>query len=147
MGSKRRGRAYWLKRKEPVDDGLRRIAAGRAESALERLRGATPGDEEFPDAVHGARKDLKKLRTVLRLLRDRIGREAYDEQNRRYRDAAGRLSESRDAEVRLATLDALGKHFTDLPPAAFAAWREGLERDRDRTLREPTRSPSSSRSS
>jgi CHAD domain-containing protein len=122
-------RAYRLQRDEPLDDGLRRIAAGRAERALERLRGAEPLDSGFADAVHGARKDLKKLRAVLRLLRDPLGKRAYEEQNGRCRNAARLLSESRDATVRLETLAALGERFADLPPAAFAAWREGLERD------------------
>jgi CHAD domain-containing protein len=112
---------------------MRRIAAGRAESALGRLRSAGPGEEGFGDAVHGARKDLKKLRAVVRLLRDRLDKDVYEEQSRRYRDAARRLSESRDAQVRLETLDALAERGGDLPPAALAAWREGLERDRDRT--------------
>jgi CHAD domain-containing protein len=113
---------------------MRRIALGRAESALERLRGASPEDDGFQDAVHGARKDLKKLRAVLRLLRDRLGEETYESQNRCFRDAARALAESRDAEVKLETLAALGERFEDLPPAAFAAWNEALERDRDRAV-------------
>lgn len=133
MGSERSG-AYRLKRKERVGDGMRRIAAGRAEKALERLRGTTPGDEGFEDAIHDARKDLKKLRAVVRLLRDRLGEKVYGEQNRRYRDAARALAESRDAKVKLETLDALGERFGDLPPGTLAAWREALQRDCDRTL-------------
>jgi CHAD domain-containing protein len=132
--SHHRSRAYRLKRKEPLAEGMRRIAAGRVERALERLRAVTPTDEEFGDAVHGTRKDLKKLRAVVRLLRDRLGEEEYEDQNRRYRDAARLLAESRDAEVKLETLASLREHSAGLPPAALAAWREGLERDRDRTL-------------
>lgn len=133
MGSERDG-AYRLKKKERVGDGMRRIAAGRAEKALERLRGATPGEEGFEDAIHDARKDLKKLRAVVRLLRDRLGEKVYAEQNRRYRDAARALAESRDGKVKLETLDALAERFGDLPPGTLAAWREGLQRDCDRTL-------------
>jgi CHAD domain-containing protein len=113
---------------------MRRIALGRAESALERLRSATPEDDGFQDAVHGARKDLKKLRAVLRLLRDWLGRAGYEDQNGRFRDAARLLSASRDAKVKLETLEALGERFTDLPPGALAAWREALERDCERTV-------------
>jgi CHAD domain-containing protein len=134
VGSEHSSRAFELSREESVGEGMRRIALGRAEKALERLRGVTPDDEGFADAVHGARKDLKKLRAVVRLLRDRLGEDAYEEQNGRYRDAGRALSASRDAQVKLETLDSLGEHFGDLPPAALAAWREGLERDRDRTV-------------
>jgi CHAD domain-containing protein len=133
MGSERSG-AYRLKKKERVGDGMRRIAAGRAEKALKGLRAATPGEEGFEEAVHDARKDLKKLRAVVRLLRERLGEKVYEEQNRRYRDAARALAEARDAKVKLETLDALGERFGDLPPGTLAAWREGLQRDCDRTL-------------
>ncbi len=134
MGSDHGSRAYRLEREEQVADGVRRIATGRAESALERLRGVAPGDEGFGDAVHGARKDLKKLRAILRLVRHRLGEKEYEKQNRCYRDAARALSESRDAKVKLETLEALAKRFPDLPPGTLAAWREALERDCDRTL-------------
>jgi CHAD domain-containing protein len=134
--AKHPSRAYRLTRDEPLDEGMRRIAIGRAEAALERLRGSSPGDDGFPAAVHGTRKDLKKLRAVVRLLRDRLGERVYREQNRCYRDAARRLSESRDAKVKLETLAALGERSANLPPAALAAWREGLARDRDQTLEE-----------
>lgn len=134
VGSEPSNRAFELSREEPVGEGMRRVALGRAERALGRLRGVTPDDERFADAVHGARKDLKKLRAVVRLLRDRLGEDAYEEQNRRWRDAGRALSASRDAQVKLDTLDSLGERFAELPPAALAAWREGLERDRDRTV-------------
>ena len=45
------------------------------------------------------------------------------------------LSASRDAEVKLATLDSLGKGDTgDLPPGPTALWREALLTDRDRIV-------------
>lgn len=137
MESKRRSRAFRLKREERLDDGLRRIAAGRAEAALERLRGVSPDDEAgFHDAVHGARKDLKKLRAIVRLLRDRLGEEEYEAQNQRYRDAARALSASREAKVKLETLDALRERFPNLPAGTLAAWRAALERDRDAAVEE-----------
>lgn len=135
MESKRRSRAFRLKQDERLDDGLRRVAAGRAEAALERLRAVTAEDEAgFHEAVHGTRKDLKKLRAVVRLLRGRLGEEEYEEQNRRYRDAARALSASREAKVKLETLDALRERSPNLAPGILAAWREALERQREETL-------------
>ena len=127
-------RAYRLKRRERVDDGMRRIAAACAEQALERLRGLGGEDDDFQVVVHDTRKDLKKLRAVVRLLRDRLGEQAYAEQDRCYRDAARALSESRDAKVKLETLDALGERFPDLPTGAAGAWREALRKDVEQTL-------------
>jgi CHAD domain-containing protein len=127
-------RAYRLKRKEPLDAGMRRIAAGRAELALARLRRIGAEDAEFETAVHDTRKDLKKLRAVVRLLRDQLGKRVYEEQNRCYRDAARLLSESRDAAVKLETLDALVDRRPGLPADALRAWRQALERDRDEAV-------------
>lgn len=124
--------AYRLKRKEGAGAGMRRIATGRAARALERLRGVEPGDEEFASAVHGARKDMKKLRAVVRLLREELGADLYAAENGRYRDVARALSSSRDAQVEVETLDALDDRFPDLPPAALDAWRGALERERER---------------
>lgn len=124
------GRSYRLTRDEELAAGLTRIAAGRAEKALERLRGGASGEVEAADAVHGARKDMKKLRTVLRLLRDALGRKRHRRADARFRDAARALSGARDAEVKLETLEGLGEHEAGLPVAAVEAWRKILERDR-----------------
>jgi CHAD domain-containing protein len=124
-------RAYRLRREEGLGEGLTRIAAGRAAAARERLEGRAADDPGLADAVHGARKDLKKLRTVVRLLREELGERRYRDESRRFRDAGRALSASRDAEVRLKTLAALIEGGAELPPAAFA-WRLALERDRAR---------------
>ena len=53
-------RSYRLKANESPAEGVRRIALGRTDKAVERLE-EIEGDE-LAAAVHGARKDLKKLR-------------------------------------------------------------------------------------
>lgn len=125
------GRSYRLTRDEELAAGLTRVAAGRAERALERLREAGVDEIDTASAIHGARKDMKKLRTVLRLLRDELGKKRYRRANRRFRDAARALSESRDAEVKLRTLEGLGAEEAALPADAVEAWRNILERDRE----------------
>jgi CYTH domain-containing protein/CHAD domain-containing protein len=130
-GKRGGGRAYRLKHEEGVAEGLRRVARGRAERASERLRAA--GDDDLAEAIHGARKDLKKLRTVLRLLRGELGRKRFRRENRRFRDAARLLSGSRDAEVKTQTLRSLEEWAGDSFPAGPSlAWCEALEADRDR---------------
>jgi CHAD domain-containing protein len=129
-GSDRPSRAYRLGTKEGAPEGLRRIARGRAEKALEQLEGAEKAD--LAAAIHGARKDLKKLRAVLRLARDELGKELFGAENRPYRDAGRLLSGSRDAEVKLETLKALGNRFEDeLPEDAARRWEDRLRRERD----------------
>lgn len=121
-------RSYELKGDEELAAGLKRVAAGRAERALERLRG---DGEDAPDAIHGARKDMKKLRAVLRVSRRALPKQIYREENRRYRDAARALSASRDAEVKLETLDVLVERNGELPREAAETWRQILDRDRE----------------
>ncbi len=124
-------RAYRLRPEEGTPEGLRRIALGRTERAVERLRGAAT-DEELAVAIHGARKDLKKLRALLRLVRAELGSEPFEAENRRFRDAGRLLASSRDAEVKLATLRALRERSgPDLPDAHAERWEAGLERERD----------------
>lgn len=130
MASSDRGRSYGLTRNEELAAGLSRVAAERAEKALERLRESSAGEADSVDAVHGARKDMKKLRTVLRLLRDRLGRKRYRRESGRFREAARALSATRDAEVKVATLTALAEGEEGLPAEAVEAWRRILARDR-----------------
>lgn len=72
--------------------------------------------DDLPESVHSARKDLKKLRSVPRLVCPVIGGERFRTENKRYRDAGRRLSSSRDAEVKLETLVALGERFGEELP-------------------------------
>jgi CHAD domain-containing protein len=95
-----------MKPGEEPAEGIRRVAFGRIEDALEQLRDF---DKRPAEAVHEARKDLKKLRSLLRLVRDEVGEETYARESRRYRDAGRRLSAARDAEVKLETIQALRK--------------------------------------
>ena len=123
-------RAYRLQADESADDGLRRIARGRAERASSRLDGA--GGDEHAAAIHGARKDLKKLRSLLRLVRRELGEDVFAAESKRYRDAGRLLAGSRDAEVRLQTLVALRvNRESTLPAADTALWESQLEAERD----------------
>jgi CHAD domain-containing protein len=122
--------AYRLKSEEGAAEGLRRIATGRAEKALERL--AVVDEESLAAAIHGARKDLKKLRAVLRLIRKELGRDLFKAESRRYRDAGRLLAGSRDAEVKLETLRALRGELDDnLAAGSCPLWEQALERERD----------------
>lgn len=128
-------RTYRLKRGEPVAAGVRRIALGRIDDALDHLR----GDGDPAEAVHESRKDMKKLRSLLRMVRPALGDEVYRRENERYRDAARLLSDVRDALVRLETLNGLTERFADeLPHGSFAGFRETLEAEEgDRDAADP----------
>lgn len=130
-------RAYRLLGDEDAAAGVRRVVAGRLDKAAERLREASGGDgDALAGAIHGARKDLKKARAALRLVREGLGGKTFKRENHALRDAGRMLSASRDAEVKLATLDALGNGDGDVPPAATALWHGALVADRDRIVGE-----------
>lgn len=106
-----------------VQAGLRRIARAELSGALKRL------DVGLPDAatVHGLRKHTKKLRGLIRLVRPVFP--GFAGVNAVLRDGAARLAPLRDAEVRLATLAALGP---DLPGAAPVRERLAVEVEAER---------------
>jgi CHAD domain-containing protein len=122
--------AYRLRAGETADEAVRRIAHGRVDRALDQLRREAKSD--VAGAVHGARKDLKKLRSLLRLVRADLGKERYRAERSRYRDAARLLSGARDAEVKLTTLTGLRERYADEAPAADEL-RHALEDERERT--------------
>ena len=98
-------RVYRLEPGEPLPEGIARIARGRIDHALDELRGGTDSTPEV--AVHEARKDMKKLRALLRLVRGELGKPVLARENICFRDAARELAGVRDADVMLATLGEL----------------------------------------
>jgi CHAD domain-containing protein len=116
-----------LHRSESGTRSLRQIARKQVADALAALAGRSPTDE----AVHDARKELKRARATLRLLRDAMGDKAYRRENEALRDAARPLSVIRDAKVLLDTLNGLGQRFHaagEAPPTADL--RRALRRQR-----------------
>jgi CHAD domain-containing protein len=91
---------------EPLADGLRRIALEQLDSAIGLLESDA---EAIPAgrAVHETRKCLKRLRALVRLLREELGDKEYARDNAVLRDAGLRLAVARDAEVIVGTLDGL----------------------------------------
>ena len=116
--SKQRPRGYKLKNAEPVPAGVRRIALGRIDNALDELRGETDSTPE--EAIHEARKDIKKLRALLRLVRGDLGGKTFARENVVLRDTARGLAGVRDADVMIETLDALVERYPNRVPADVA---------------------------
>jgi CHAD domain-containing protein len=119
---------YRLKPDEPVTDGVKRVILGEIDKADTMLR---QGGDERDEGVHEARKSFKKIRAVLRLVRPALG-SAYARENAWFRDAARELSDLRDAQAVLESLDKLQNAFRDeTDEDAFAAIRSALEQRRN----------------
>jgi CHAD domain-containing protein len=101
--------AYRLLEDEPVGPGIRRVLKAQVDDAVEQLRGEA--GNEPAEAIHEARKDMKKIRSALRLVRDAIGDDAWRRENDHYRDVARKLSAHRDAEILVESLDGLRERF------------------------------------
>ena len=105
---------------------MARVARGRIDHAIEELNGESDSTPE--EAVHNARKDIKKLRALLRLVRGELGTDAYRRENDAFRAAAAELAGTRDADVLVATLDGL-----ELGDAVAGPLRRALEAQRLQT--------------
>jgi CHAD domain-containing protein len=117
--------SYELKIAEPIDAGVRRIATELIDDAIAQVDNA---GENRHEAVHEVRKDCKRLRGLLRLVRP-CAPKLYKTENAFFRDAAASLSGLRDAEAALESYDALLDAFADevdrqgLSPARAALTR------------------------
>jgi len=115
------------------------FAAAARLAARERLdKGATVLSEEQDDdpveAVHEARKEIKKARSLLRLARPGLQKRTYRRENGSLRDAARTVAHVRDADVMVETVDALRERFDGRVSArTFAAVRRRLAKDAERS--------------
>ncbi len=103
---RRRDRRFGLLAGEPTAQAMQRIALGQLDVAIDALQsGGDPGSLE--KTVHETRKALKRLRALLRLLAPRLHEDERAREDALLQSCAKRLSGARDADVLLATLDAL----------------------------------------
>lgn len=109
---------------------MRRIAVEEIDRALRIIGDERVGADE---TVHEARKRLKRIRGLIRLVRPEFP--PYSRENARFRDIAGRMSLVRDAGAFLETCDALEQRFGDsLDGDPIGSLRASLESRRDRLL-------------
>jgi CHAD domain-containing protein len=108
--------AFCLKRDERVDDGFRRLARKQLRDAAAALRRRRPDDE----AIHEARKSLKKARAIARLI-DADRGSGLDRSSRRMRKINRMLSRLRDADAVFQALDRLRREHGGLIDGKCAA--------------------------
>jgi len=119
--------SYRLLAGEPVAAGIKRVITARVDDAIAHLRGEA--GTEAPEGVHEACKDIKKIRSALRLVRESIGDDVWRLENDHYRDCARRLSGFRDAEILVEALDGLAERFGQTAGERFDRLRQELDRE------------------
>jgi CHAD domain-containing protein len=116
--------AYYFNKGEYIDIAVKRIL-------FEQTDKAVSGFQEMDNVhkvIHDIRKRCKKIRALLRLVRDDIGNSEYRERNVFYRDTARRLSDLRDAITTRKALDNLATMYKGvIPEDTMQYLREWLE--------------------
>jgi CHAD domain-containing protein len=121
-----------LRAGEPGTRAVLRLVRRETGKALEEMIAQWPPADE---AIHSARKRLKKARAGLRLLRPALGARAFRRENHALRDAARPLSELRDARILIEALDTLARRAAPAHRKALGTLRERLETQRARARR------------
>ncbi len=117
--------AYRLEIGEKVPEGTRRIAREQIGMATQHL--GAGGRRERDTHVHEARKCMKRLRGLVRLVRGQLPPEVYSRENACFRDAARGLAGLRDATVLVESLDDLVDWLgSRAPRSRFAPIRSWL---------------------
>jgi CHAD domain-containing protein len=96
--------SFALKHSESAAESLQRLVREHIDDALSLLRKWKPIEA---DTVHEVRKDIKKIRAVLRLAKYDLNDSAYRFENQFYRDLGHQLSDARDAEILIEAIDKL----------------------------------------
>jgi CHAD domain-containing protein len=99
---------YSFKVKEPIPAAIKRIVGEEIASAANQLEGH--GEPDRDESIHEARKNVKKIRGVLKLMRPELGA-TYAVENARFREIGHKLSEFRDAGAMLEIFDQLAKLY------------------------------------
>jgi len=115
--------AFQFKPSETPAVAVQRVCRECVGEALERLE-----KPNHPAAIHAVRKEIKKLRAILWLVRNQIGRGAYRKSNNALREAAGHLAVARDARVMLKAFEKLAGQ----PPKQFGGIAAKLKKNSHR---------------
>jgi CHAD domain-containing protein len=109
----------------PVPDAVRAVAHERLQRVVDQLSGA--GSDDSGKAVHEARKDLKRLRSLVRLLRPGLSSKRYRREADALREVSRSLGARREAVALVEAIDALHAHAAGRVPAAtFDGLRDAL---------------------
>ena len=118
--------AFRLKKGAPVATEVRRIVLRQLEVAVSELH--TVGDPQSDEAVHDARRRVKKIRAIIRLVRPVLDK-AYRSVDDDLRTVAHMLAPVADGRGIIETLDELARRYGKaLPPRTIEAARKGVIR-------------------
>jgi len=106
--------SYRIEHNRYLDREVQRVIKERIANSMEHL---SCYDQSPDRAVHEVRKNMKKSRAALRLVRYSISDSTYKALNAKYRDLSRMLAVAREAAVHLKTLDDLRGDLPNLDDA------------------------------
>lgn len=104
--------AYYFRKGEPIQNAVTRIASEQTDKALTAIE----NEDNIHEVIHDIRKRGKKLRALLRLVRNDTGKDFYKKWNTYYRDLARRISDLRDVQTMIESLSALNDKYDNKFP-------------------------------
>ena len=114
---------------ETLSEGIKRVTMEQLEWGA---AGFFDGEEWFSGAVHESRKSIKRVRSLLRLIRYELPPEVYRYEDRSLQKTGRMISEVRSANALAATARLVDGIYGDfLAPGAFGETIARLERRRD----------------
>src|SRR5882672_10611249 len=100
--------SFGLKREASIAQEVRRLVLRQLEIAISELR--TVGDPESDEAIHDARRRVKKIRAVIRLVQPALDK-AYRAVDRDLRDVSRMLAPVADGQGVIQTLDEMARRY------------------------------------
>lgn len=124
---------YRIVQNERLAQGLTRIATEEIDSAIAQLR--VEDESRRDEGIHQARKSIKKLRGIVKLLMPCLGDDGKKDDTA-LRDTGRALSNLRDAAALIETVEALSEqYFADPAMEQLAVVRSALRRRLEDTVR------------
>jgi CHAD domain-containing protein len=103
--------AYRFRLQEPIAQEVRRVALEQIDIAEEKLA----SKDDVASAIHDARRCLKRLRALIRLVRPALGDGVYRRESERVASTGRLLAGARDVHVMRLTAAKLESRFGPLP--------------------------------
>jgi CHAD domain-containing protein len=117
--------AYRFLKNEALPHAIRRVFAEEIDWAVGQLTNS----KNRREAIHEARKSVKKIRALLAFIRRPLGQK-YKSQDRHFQKAGRLLSELRDAQVVLDVFDGMFAKDGEIDASARRDIRHNLERSK-----------------
>src|SRR5882672_5232358 len=105
--------SFGLKREASIAQEVRRLVLKQLETAISELRSI--GDPESDEAIHDARRRVKKIRAVIRLVKPALDK-SYRVVDKHLRDVNRLLAPVADGQGIIATLNALEHRYRKALP-------------------------------